>query len=833
MVVNLSAGVKAKLANAKLAQAGSTATVPVPVSPVAQPVNPSTAPIAQNIKSNEPLKTQQNPNQSYDAKLNDLTQWATPTPVAPTSTTPTTVTSQSQPDYQDDSEKRLKEIQMNLDKAAKTNPDIFSNRDTYNQAFKYSDRSQAQKAIVDSAYNSFQQKNQVAQQQQAQLQSQQKMITDLQVMPVQDMVDKWLSQEQVTSLATNNPEKFAQYQKAKEDKIKLDTINGELSKNPMQEIIDKFKNATFEVPQLQEMFTEKMKVLEPQQLELNAKKWELTQIQDEMDNILNDARSELEGTGATDSYIRALASKRMQEITPLYNAKLREYNTILDDYQVKANNIEQEMGFAKDQFTMNQQAQTQQMSQLWFAMELMNYQSPQQKEDSAWNSFLKQQSYMEWDINSTDPAIRKRAIQNAVDWVLKEFEWIPIQRSREQIISDITNQVNSGKDLWTAITESLRKPIMDKPEYQYWKNTKLGISTTPVNIGWYDYTQNSDWSYTPFTAPFDYAGYKWNTTKAPMRTDRNNNPTAMTTDVAKTLGLVEWVDYVQWDVFPNNPNLYSAKLIGDPIQQTIKWLDTAIANGKKAFYTQWGQQRRTHTAMSNEQWSWMTQEQKIATVVKMYHNEWGNGSLIAWLNNWIVNVTTNPSLQPLFDKYMKDWSIPSEKELKWIWLTYWQFVQQAWQAKTGVAPQQATLANDILTAINWLEKSPWLPWAVWFSLQKAIPFVEWPLPWTAAADFVAQFNSFRDNLALANIDKLKGAMSDKDLEFLRNTATALNLSMSEDEFKRNLKALKSKYLQIVSGTTQQDISNKIQQSLQSSYTPMLTGAMSDYPLSSK
>lgn len=795
MAVNLSAWVKAKLANAKLAQAGSTATVHVPTNTTA---------------------TQDQIQAQYS-------------PVAKTSTVQHSVS----PDYQDNSEKRLKEIQMNLEKAAKTNPNLFADRNTYNQAFQYSLRSDAQKAIVDSAYNSFQQKNQVAQQQQAQLQAQQKMITDLQVMPVQDMVEKWLSQEQTTSLATNNPAKFAQYQKAKEDKIKLDTINGEISKNPFQDIIDKFKTTTFEVPQLQTMFDENMKALEPQQLELNQKKWELTQIQDEMDNILNDTRKELEGTGATDSYIRALASKRMQEITPLYNAKLREYNTILDDYQVKANNIEQEMSFAKEQFSMNMQAQQQQMSQLWFAMDLMNYETPQQKEDRAWNAFLKQQSYMEWDINSTDPVIRKRAIQNAVDWVLKEFEWLPIQRSRDKIISDITKQVNNGKDLWTAITENLRKPIMEKPEYQLWKNNKLGISNTPINIWWYDYTQNSDWSYTPFVAPFDYAGYKWNTTKAPMRTDRNNNPTAMTTDVAKTLWLVEWVDYVRWDVFPNNPNLFSAKLIWDPIQQTIKALDTAISNGKKAFYTQSWQQRRTHTAMSNEQWQGMTQEQKIATVVKMYHNEWGNWSLIAWLNNWVVNITTNTSLQPLFDKYMKDWSIPSEKELKWLWLTYWQFIQQAGQSKSWVLPQQATLANDILTAINWLEKSPWLSWAVWASLQKAIPFVDWPIPWTAAADFVAKFNSFRDNLALANIDKLKGAMSDKDLEFLRNTATALNLSMSEDEFKRNLKALKAKYLQIVSGTTQQEISNNIQQSLQQSFTPMLTGSMSDYPLPTK
>lgn len=178
MVVNLSAGVKAKLANAKLAQAGSTATVPVPTPTTPTPV--ATTPVS--------------PTPTAPTTPTPVTPNTTPVTPTPTQTTPVAKTDTVQPsvsiDYQDDSEKRLKEIQMNLEKAAKTNPDIFSNRDTYNQAFKYSDRSQAQKAIVDSAYNSFQQKTQVAKQQQAQLQAQQKLITDLQVMPVQDMVDK-------------------------------------------------------------------------------------------------------------------------------------------------------------------------------------------------------------------------------------------------------------------------------------------------------------------------------------------------------------------------------------------------------------------------------------------------------------------------------------------------------------------------------------------------------------------------------------------------------------------------------------------------------------------
>ena len=36
-------------------------------------------------------------------------------------------------------------------------------------------------------------------------------------------------------------------------------------------------------------------------------------------------------------------------------------------------------------------------------------------------------------------------------------------------------------------------------------------------------------------------------------------------------------------------------------------------------------------------------------------------------------------------------------------------------------------------------------------------------------------------------------MSDKDIEFLRNTASSLNLDMSEPEFIKQLNAIKTKY----------------------------------------
>jgi len=103
-----------------------------------------------------------------------------------------------------------------------------------------------------------------------------------------------------------------------------------------------------------------------------------------------------------------------------------------------------------------------------------------------------------------------------------------------------------------------------------------------------------------------------------MRTDRHNNPTAFTTDIAKQAGLKEGVDYEVGDPFPNNPNLKTATILGDPIATTIKVID------KIGFQTASGKQRWSYINMPKSQWDGMTYQQKKNTIAKMYTNEGGS-----------------------------------------------------------------------------------------------------------------------------------------------------------------------------------------------------------------
>src|SRR5579872_6547208 len=110
-----------------------------------------------------------------------------------------------------------------------------------------------------------------------------------------------------------------------------------------------------------------------------------------------------------------------------------------------------------------------------------------------------------------------------------------------------------------------------------------------------------------------------------MRTDNNRNPTAMTTDVAQTGGLVQHLDYEQGDPFPIPIEgqqtfviLHTAKLLGDPVALTIRVID------KAGFYTHLGQQRWSYIAMPSWIWALLSIEEKTRIIGSMYKREGGS-----------------------------------------------------------------------------------------------------------------------------------------------------------------------------------------------------------------
>lgn len=166
---------------------------------------------------------------------------------------------------------------------------------------------------------------------------------------------------------------------------------------------------------------------------------------------------------------------------------------------------------------------------------------------------------------------------------------------------------------------------------------------------------------------------------------------------------------------------------------------------------------------------------------------------------WVSIDTTIWQLDPV--KLASAHAQHEDKNSYKMLLDLWVITQDGslWVAKaTNLTPEKQTAIQDALFAIEDLEKTTWKEWAVGYSRQKNLNTL---IPWgenkfiagTDAANFEAKFNKLTNMLTLPNLDKLKGAMSDKDIAFLKSASSALSLNMSEAEFDTTLKQVKEKF----------------------------------------
>lgn len=107
------------------------------------------------------------------------------------------------------------------------------------------------------------------------------------------------------------------------------------------------------------------------------------------------------------------------------------------------------------------------------------------------------------------------------------------------------------------------------------------------------------------------------------RTDRNNNPAAITTDIAREAGLIYGKDYINGDPFHDGTRqLYTAKLLtDDPAGMIVKVIDAI------GYYTHGGSLRWVYIGIPTEIWKTLTDGQKRAAVAYHYRREGGTALL--------------------------------------------------------------------------------------------------------------------------------------------------------------------------------------------------------------
>jgi hypothetical protein len=102
-----------------------------------------------------------------------------------------------------------------------------------------------------------------------------------------------------------------------------------------------------------------------------------------------------------------------------------------------------------------------------------------------------------------------------------------------------------------------------------------------------------------------------------MRTDANNNPAAFTVDIARQAGLIYGTDWESGTPFPAPSELVTAKLLGDPIQLTIRVIDLI------GYQTHAGLPRWTYINMPRFVWESLTPAQKRDVIGYHYQHEGG------------------------------------------------------------------------------------------------------------------------------------------------------------------------------------------------------------------
>jgi hypothetical protein len=118
-----------------------------------------------------------------------------------------------------------------------------------------------------------------------------------------------------------------------------------------------------------------------------------------------------------------------------------------------------------------------------------------------------------------------------------------------------------------------------------------------------------------------------------FRTDRNRNPTAFSVDVARQAGLTLGKDYVNGTAFPDDPGMFTACLLGDPIQITIRVID---ALGFVTFLNTPGTARWSYIILPKFVWDGLFPARKRDVIGFMYRHE-GGTAMISLFPNYEEN----------------------------------------------------------------------------------------------------------------------------------------------------------------------------------------------------
>lgn len=408
-------------------------------------------------------------------------------------------------DYTLNSDARMQEITNNLNAYWQNNPEYFSDRDTYNKMFNYNERSNEQKALLDSYWKKKEG-----------MDTAQRYNTWDSIL--NGMNDAEITNDQLNYIKEYSPEAYRERQQKQQDEINLRIANLATPADPtanaelFQSISKKLNLDPWDSYQIYDNWTsmcEKLGVFSDSE-KLSSYQNQLNQNHQKMEQIMSRYANSAGGTVSD-----ALAAARMQKaLAPYQQVEANLQNS----YQILLNGRNSNLALANQSVqVMQAQAQedqrifNQRLQGLGFAMQTANYRTPEQQAQlqltttaisnemnllqqskqqdlNLYNQYAgaKLQNQLQnelTDLSVSDPKQLRANLNNALTSYYEQYGDI-IQRSQAQVVDDIINYANEkGISVAQAMTENFIKPLQWKAEYkqkvatQYWMLSKQSVAT--------------------------------------------------------------------------------------------------------------------------------------------------------------------------------------------------------------------------------------------------------------------------------------------------------------------------------------------------------------------
>lgn len=391
-------------------------------------------------------------------------------------------------DYTLNSDARMQEITNNLNAYWQNNPEYFSDRDTYNKMFNYNERSNEQKALLDSYWKK-----------KDGMDTAQKYTNGDSIL--NGMKDADITNDQLNYIKEYNPEAYRERQQKQQDAINLRIANLATPADPtdnaelFSSLAKKLNLEPWESRDIYgkwEEMCDKLWVFQDSE-RLKSYQTRLDQNHQKMESIMSRYSNSAWWTVSD-----TLAAARMQKALAPYQ---QIESDLQNSYTVLLNGRNSNLALANQSAqVMQMQAQedqrifNQRLQGLWFAMQTANYRSPEQQAQlqlqtqqiqqdmnllnqsmqqdlNLYNQYASaklqnQLSYEMTDLDTKDPAQQKANLNNVLSQYYEQYGDI-IQRSQAQTLNDILNYAKEKNiSVAQALTENFIKPLQNKAEYK-------------------------------------------------------------------------------------------------------------------------------------------------------------------------------------------------------------------------------------------------------------------------------------------------------------------------------------------------------------------------------